>query len=120
MIISKRLKNGAKLIGLLAAGVSVATGAVLWYAYSKIIREVPEIKRVSDYRPLGVTQILSLENGQTRIMAEFYKERRYLTPYDQIPEKLVKAFLSAEDSTFFEALAQIGEYSKGYIEANEI
>jgi penicillin-binding protein 1A len=102
MRIQKRLKNGAKLIGMLAVGVSVATGAVLWYAYSKITKEVPEIKRVSDYRPLGVTQILSLENGQSRIMAEFYKERRYLTPYDQIPEKLVKAFLSAEDSTFFE------------------
>jgi hypothetical protein len=27
---------------------------------------------------------------------------------------------SIEDSTFFQALAQIGEYSKGYIEANEI
>jgi len=35
-------------------------------------------------------------------MAEFYKEKRYLTPYDQIPQKLVQAFLSAEDSTFFE------------------
>lgn len=27
---------------------------------------------------------------------------------------------SIEDSTFMQALAQIGEYSKGYIEANEI
>jgi penicillin-binding protein 1A len=98
----KRLKNGAKLIAMLAAGGTIATVGVLWYAYAKINRDIPEITRVSDYRPLGVTQILSLENNQVRIMAEFYKERRYLTPYDQIPEKLVNAFLSAEDSTFFE------------------
>ncbi|MBU6152707.1 MAG: PBP1A family penicillin-binding protein [Bdellovibrionales bacterium] len=90
------------MIGLLSAGVAVSMAALLWYAYEKINKEVPEIRRVSDYRPLGVTQILSVENGNTRIMAEFYKERRYLTPYDQIPQRLVNAFLSAEDSTFFE------------------
>ncbi len=102
MRMSRKLKNGAKLLGVLVAGAAFAGGGLLWYAYAKINKEVPEIKRVSDYRPLGVTQILSIENGHTKIMAEFYKERRYLTPYDQIPEKLVKAFLSAEDSTFFE------------------
>jgi len=98
----KQLKISVKLLAMIALGMTAATGGGLWYAYSKVEHDVPEIKRVSDYRPLGVTQILSLENGQTRIMAEFYKERRYLTPYDQIPEKLVSAFLSAEDSTFFE------------------
>lgn len=73
-----------------------------FYTYAKISREIPEIKQISDYRPLGVTQILSVENNQSTVMAEFYKERRYLVPYDQIPDRLVKAFLSAEDSSFFE------------------
>lgn len=36
------------------------------------------------------------------LMAEFYRERRYLTPFEEIPEMVVQAFISAEDSTFFD------------------
>ena len=86
-------------IGMCLAVVGVGAA---FYVYKKISHDSPEINKVSDYRPLGVTQIVSIENGQTKVMAEFYKEKRYLTPYDQIPQKLVQAFLSAEDSTFFE------------------
>jgi penicillin-binding protein 1A len=78
-----------------------ATGS-LFYFYQSISKEVPEITKISDYKPLGVTQIITKENGENRIVAEFFKEKRYLTPYDQIPKKLVYAFISAEDSTFFE------------------
>ena len=97
-----RAKNSAKALLLVGIAVAFAGAAGLFFAYSKISKDTPEIKRVSDYRPAGVTQILSLENNQVRVMAEYYKERRYLTPYDQIPDKLIRAFLSAEDSTFFE------------------
>lgn len=98
----KKIKASAKLMVLVVAGVTVAGVGTAWYAFHKVTKDIPEIKNVSDYHPLGVTQIISVENGQTRVMAEFYKERRYLTPYDQIPQKLVQAFLSAEDATFFE------------------
>ncbi len=82
--------------------LGIAGAGFVYYLFERISKEVPEITRVSDYHPLGVTQILSIENGQSKLMAEFYKEKRYLTPYDQIPEKLIHAFISAEDSTFFE------------------
>ena len=36
------------------------------------------------------------------LIAEFFKERRYLTPYDKIPDIVVRAFISAEDDQFFE------------------
>ena len=80
----------------------VAGSGLGYYFYQRLSRDAPEINKVSDYRPLGVTQVVSVENGQSKVMAEFYKEKRYLTPYDQIPQKVVQAFLSAEDSTFFE------------------
>jgi penicillin-binding protein 1A len=102
MKILKNIKKSAKVLLVIAVGLVLAGGGGLWYAFQKISNDIPEIKRVSDYRPMGVTQILSLENNQSRVMAEFYKERRYLTPYDQMPQKVVQAFLSAEDSTFFE------------------
>ncbi len=102
MKILAKIKASAKLLVILAfCFIIVVTGALL-YAYARVSKDIPEISKVSDYRPLGVTQVLSLENGESKVMAEFYKERRYLTPYDQIPPKLVHAFLSAEDSSFFE------------------
>jgi penicillin-binding protein 1A len=100
----KQLKIKFNLRILLFAGLctGIAGLGVIYYLFERISKETPEITKVSDYRPLGVTQIISTENGQNKVMAEFYKEKRYLTPYDQIPQKLVQAFLSAEDSTFFE------------------
>ncbi len=102
MGIATKIKASFKILIITGFAATAALVAGLWYVYHTIEKETPEIKRVADYRPLGVTQILSLENGQSKVMAEFYKERRYLTPYDQIPQKQVQAFLSAEDSTFFE------------------
>ncbi len=97
-----RVQSIFKISVIAAIGLIIALGAASTYAFLSLTREEPEIKKVSDYRPLGVTQVISIENGQSKIMAEFFKERRYLVPYDQIPPKLIHAFLSAEDSTFFE------------------
>ncbi len=103
MTFVQKIKASAKLLTLVFAGALLALAGTVWYGFHSLSKEVPEIKRISDYRPLGVTQIISTDvDGKTKVMAEFYKERRYLTPYDQIPQKLVQAFLSAEDSTFFE------------------
>jgi penicillin-binding protein 1A len=102
MGIVTKIKASAKLFILAGFCLLAALGGTIWYAYHSVSKEVPEITRISDYHPLGVTQIISVENGQTKVMAEFYRQRRYLIPYDQIPQKLVQAFISAEDSTFFE------------------
>lgn len=103
MNLIQKIKASAKLAVVAIAGIALALVGTLWYGFHSISKEVPEIKHVSDYRPLGVTQIICIDgNNKTKVMAEFYKERRYLTPYDQIPQKVVQAFLSAEDSTFFE------------------
>jgi penicillin-binding protein 1A len=102
MKIFSSIKASAKLLIMTGIVLLLALVGTVWYAYATISRDAPEIKRVADYRPLGVTQILSIDNGQSKVMAEYYKEKRYLVPYDQIPKKVVSAFLSAEDSTFFE------------------
>jgi len=102
MNLLSKMKASAKFFILAGICAFMALAGTTLYAYMSVARDSPEIKKVSDYHPPGVTQILSTENGKTRVMAEFYKEKRYLTPYDQIPQKLVQAFLSAEDSTFFE------------------
>ena len=97
-----KVKASAKILIMAGFCALAALTGILWYGYHQVSKEIPEIRHISDYHPMGVTQIVSVENGQTNVMAEFYKQRRYLTPYDQIPQKQVQAFLSAEDSTFFE------------------
>ncbi len=60
---------------------------------------LPQIIKVSDYKPLLVSEVYA--RGGEKI-GEFYRENRILIPYEKIPKKLVQAFISAEDSTFFE------------------
>jgi penicillin-binding protein 1A len=102
MKLLRKLKSSLKILLIGGIGAVFALIGGIWYVYQSIQKDMPEIRRVADYRPPGVTQILSLEGKTTKVMAEFTKERRYLTPYDQIPQKLVQAFISAEDATFFE------------------
>ncbi len=79
-----------------------ATGMVYWY----FARDLPKIITVADYRPWGVTRVLGaadpLNAKSDPLLAEFYKERRYVVPYEKIPEVVVRAFISAEDDKFFE------------------
>jgi penicillin-binding protein 1A len=68
----------------------------LYQYYSK---DLPKIKTLSDYYPPQVTEVF--DNSGEKI-AEFYKEKRIVIPLKQMPEHLIKAFISAEDSRFYE------------------
>ena len=78
--------------------VTVVGGAVFWH----FSRDLPKIITVEDYRPLGVTRVLGGGGRDDMLMGEFSIQRRYLVPYDKIPDTVVKAFISAEDDSFFE------------------
>lgn len=78
--------------------VTILGGTVLWY----FSRDLPAIITAADYRPLGVTRVLGGGGREDQLLAEFYKERRYVVPYEKIPETVVQAFISAEDDSFFE------------------
>lgn len=60
--------------------------------------DLPHLTSVKDYTPKIVTQIFS-ENGE--IIAEFFVEKRYLIPIEEMPTTLIQAFISAEDARFF-------------------
>jgi penicillin-binding protein 1A len=70
-------------------------------AYASILslgNDLPEIIKVSDYKPLMVTDVYA-RGGQK--IGEFAREKRILIPYDKIPLKLQNAFVAAEDDTFW-------------------
>jgi penicillin-binding protein 1A len=83
----------------------MAAAAVIFWHFSK---DLPKIITAADYHPLTVTRVYGVPGGvvsstsKETLMAEFYKERRYLTPFEKIPDIVVRSFISAEDDQFFE------------------
>ena len=66
---------------------------------ANIKSDLPQLITVKDYQPLLVSQVYDRNNQK---IGEFFRERRILVPYDQIPKNLVNAFLAAEDDQFFQ------------------
>ena len=71
-------------------------GATGYFVY--LTAALPRVDRLADYKPPIVTQVFS-DNGT--LVGEFYLERRKVVPVDKMPKKLIQAFVSAEDSSFF-------------------
>ncbi len=93
---TKRLLLWSALLLLLLASLGVGAGVGAWFWIS---HDLPKIERLADYRPPVVTTVLAADGS---LMAEFFRQRRYLVPYDRIPPHVVGAFVSAEDGEFFE------------------
>jgi penicillin-binding protein 1A len=84
------------IIAFVALGVAGAlvVGAIVM----KLSSELPEVIGMADYKPLLVTEVFDRNNKK---IGEFFREKRILVPYDQIPKTVIQAFVSAEDDTFF-------------------
>lgn len=73
--------------------------AAVFILYKKVQSGLPEIMKVEDYKPLLVTQVYD-RNGKKA--AEFFRERRILVSYKEIPAVVINAFVAAEDDQFFQ------------------
>ena len=69
------------------------SGYLLW-----IFLNLPPLFNVSDYKPPLLTQVYD-KNGSK--VGEFYRQRRLLAKYEDMPDFLIQAFISAEDGAFF-------------------
>ena len=68
--------------------------STLWYFSIGL----PDYKKLSDYQPPISSRVYSKDN---KLIAEYALEKRLFIPFDSIPEKVINAFLSAEDKNFF-------------------
>ncbi len=75
--------------------VSVSIFAVFY----SVKKSLPKLVTIKDYEPLMVTQVFDRNNKK---IGEFARERRVLVPFEKIPQKLIQAFMAAEDDQFFE------------------
>lgn len=79
--------------GLFIGGILAVAAAYLYVSGT-----LPKVDTLSDYQPPIVSSVYSDEG---EIIAEFFKERRLVVPVDRMPQRLIEAFVSAEDSQFF-------------------
>ena len=85
--------------GLTLGIVGALAGAVaLGAAYFYLEPDLPEIDNLRDVR-LQVPLKVFTKDG--RLIAEFGEKRRNPLEYEEIPERMIQAFLSAEDANFF-------------------
>jgi penicillin-binding protein 1A len=86
------------VVALLALGV-LASAAALVAFQALVLRGLPDLRSLDDYRPNLITRAYSME-GQ--VIGEFYRERREVVPIERVPEHVVHAFVAAEDDAFYE------------------
>jgi len=67
--------------------------------YLYLIKDLPSVGTLEEYSPNLVTKVYSSDGS---VIAEFFRERRIVASMGKIPPHLIKAFLAAEDTKFFE------------------
>ncbi len=81
--------------------------AILW-SYSN---KLPDYKYLKSYKPPVSSKLYS---GDGVLVSDFSSEKRIFVPYNSISQKVINAFLSAEDKNFFQ---HPGVDAKGVIRA---
>lgn len=96
MRINLKTKAGwIKLLLLTVIAFFLAMAGVCAY----LMWDLPSINALKKYKPPVSTEIYSKEYIK---IGEFFDERRMFIPFDKIPPMLSKAFISAEDSSFYD------------------
>jgi penicillin-binding protein 1A len=78
-------------VGILAAG----GGGLFVYQMS---RGLPDYAQLASYQPPVMTRLHAADG---RVFADYAVERRIFVPLEAVPARLVEAFISAEDKTFW-------------------
>jgi penicillin-binding protein 1A len=95
---------------LVVVAVLAGAGLSIYGYFAHSTPPAPDLARYAEDAP-GVTRVFA---GDGALLAEFAEEWREVVPYERFPEKLVLAFISAEDHEYFD---HGGIYLKGVVRA---
>ena len=93
--VNKRIIWHLRWISILSlTGLMIVVGGIAVMSW-----RLPSVKSLKTFRPPIATEVFSDDFVK---IGEFYKERRIFLPLRQMPPLLIKGFIAAEDSNFFE------------------
>ena len=78
--------------------IVVAVGGSGLYIFWRYGRDLPDYSQLADYRPPVMSRVHA---GDGTLIAEFAHQRRLFVPIAAMPRRVIQAFLSAEDKTFY-------------------
>jgi len=80
--------------------VGAAGAAVVGYTiYQQYAADLPSLEGLRTYQPPVLSRIYA---GDDHLIAELAQERRIFVPFSAIPDIVTKAFLAAEDKSFYQ------------------
>ncbi len=91
-----RLLSALFSLGLVAVALAIAAVAAIFSSYSK---DLPDYSYLKDYQPPTLSRVYA-DDG--RMMATIAAEQRIFVPIKEIPQRVIDAFLSAEDQDFYQ------------------
>ena len=90
----KFINFSAKFIIVFLSTLIIFVFSTLWYFSIGL----PDYKKLSNYQPPISSRVYSEDS---KLIAEYALEKRLFIPFESVPDKVVNAFLSAEDKNFF-------------------
>ena len=81
---------------MLFVTVALAGSSMVYYV---LLKELPSIAALKDYRPSITTRVYADNN---ELIDEFFLEDRKVIKYEEIPKIVIQAFIAAEDARFFQ------------------
>ncbi len=102
---SQRRRKGSRrsVLGIIIVAIIVtfvcaalAGSSLLYYL---LLKELPSIAALKDYRPSITTRVYADNN---ELIDEFFLEDRKVIKYEDIPKMVIQAFIAAEDARFFQ------------------
>ncbi|MEM7620731.1 MAG: penicillin-binding protein 1A [Pseudomonadota bacterium] len=101
----KRKSRGNLFLRLLGIAFTVGVlffviiSAVIGYTLIHFSQDLPSYEKLAEYAPPVMTRIHANDG---KLIDEYGDERRIYVPINAIPKRVIHAFLSAEDKTFFQ------------------
>jgi penicillin-binding protein 1A len=86
------------VVGIGVLGVIAVAGFAIAIYAAVLFHDMPDAGDLVDYRPPTATRVYGWDG---LLIGEFSRERRIFVPYDEMPPRMVQAFLAAEDRNFF-------------------
>jgi penicillin-binding protein 1A len=92
-----KFSNLARVLGVVSLFVAAAAAGTVGGVLFAFVGDLPQISALDDYSPGTITRVLG-NDGST--IGEFATERRQILSYEEIPDVLREAIISAEDGNF--------------------